>query len=592
MDNLLTHAKAYVDRGWSVIPVGTNKIPIINWKEFQERIATIEELEDWFSNESMAGIGIVTGSISGIVVIDVDKKSGGLESIKNFSTPLTPIVQTGGGGFHYYYACPKNARIKTCAGDIAPGIDIRGEGGYVVAPPSLHLSGNRYEWATSFDDAELAELPSWVIEAQEKIGKRDFIEIAKGVPEGRRHDSATSLIGKLLHNRPVSEVDLLWEMIRAWNEQNPIPLPESELRTTFDGIASKEFSKRQSSSTPTLFDNPIRMGELLAEETSDETSWIIKDLFTVGSIAMLSGDPASFKTWVMLHLAVSVASGKPLFGKFDCASRSVLVISEEDHRARISARLKKLEVAGIPSVTFHIYTGFKIDNESHINSLITAIERENIGLVCIDSFRRVLSGEENDSTSINNAFNLLRTLSKLNVTVLLTHHHRKQDEHSDGRHSMRGSSDILAAVDSHIMIRKIKGRNRLRLTQMKQRDASEIEPFEVEIIENDSKISLEFVGEAPKKDAQKDIAKIRILSILANEVRLDRNQLAEQIGSEIGGNNLIEGLKELCSEGKISVEAGAHNKKLYFLRQEAVNQNVSDTLTECVGSQEDVSGIK
>ena len=153
-------ALAYLKHGFSVIPIGVDKKPLILWKEFQERRATEEEVLGWFEKNPKANVGIVTGAISGIVVIDVEK-GGSTEGL----TP-TVIVKTGGGGFHYYYRHP-GFEIKNDSRLIRELTDFRGDGGYVIGPPSLHKSGQRYEWVVAPDEADMVDLPEWILNAKQ-----------------------------------------------------------------------------------------------------------------------------------------------------------------------------------------------------------------------------------------------------------------------------------------------------------------------------------------------------------------------------------------------------------------------------------------
>src|SRR5262245_64327499 len=114
----------------------------------------------------MADIGIVTGG--GLLVVDVDPRHDGDASLADLERvhgplPDTPRGRTGGGGLHVYFAVDQ--AVGNCT-NLAPGIDLRGEGGYVVAPPSLHASGRRYVWelGASPDDVPLALAPRWLLE--------------------------------------------------------------------------------------------------------------------------------------------------------------------------------------------------------------------------------------------------------------------------------------------------------------------------------------------------------------------------------------------------------------------------------------------
>src|SRR3989344_5634418 len=153
---ILSEALHYVELGFSVIPVSQDKKPLINWQIYQKEQATKEHVKQWFTQFPNANVGIVTGAISGVVVVDVE--AGG----KTENLPPTVISQTGGGGWHFFYKHPE--RIVKNAVRILEKTDIRGDGGFVVMPPSLHKSGKRYEWLVPPDDADFAGLPYWVLE--------------------------------------------------------------------------------------------------------------------------------------------------------------------------------------------------------------------------------------------------------------------------------------------------------------------------------------------------------------------------------------------------------------------------------------------
>ena len=125
--------------------------------------ATIDAniIKDWWATWPEANIAIATGPV---VVIDIDPRHRGDASLaqleaKHGNFPPTWRVRTGGGGLHIYFTVPSDITIKNSVSEIAPGVDVRGYGGYVVAPPSKHISGGKYEWTAG---KELAPLPSWL----------------------------------------------------------------------------------------------------------------------------------------------------------------------------------------------------------------------------------------------------------------------------------------------------------------------------------------------------------------------------------------------------------------------------------------------
>lgn len=149
-------ARQYVQRGFSVIPIRErDKRPMRAWEELQKRVVTNAELASW----QWPNVGIVTGAISGVIVLDVDS-SEGEETLQKMGTPPTPRVKTAKGQ-HVYFKHPGGV-VPNFAKRL-PGLDLRGDGGYVIAPPSVHPSGVVYEWIISPDDCDFADPPQWLM---------------------------------------------------------------------------------------------------------------------------------------------------------------------------------------------------------------------------------------------------------------------------------------------------------------------------------------------------------------------------------------------------------------------------------------------
>ncbi len=241
--NILNQALYLSEKiGWSVIPVGVDKKPTIAWKPYQTQKATSEQIKSWFS-ASGTNLGIVTGKISNLIVVDIDVRNGG--SDEAFKDINTIKCKTGGGGWHYYFKYEDGIQNKA---GIQQGIDIRGEGGYVVVPPSIHKSGNSYEWINSPENTEVLVLPEFVKEwikntktDEDNNVSKSNSEVLKGVSEGSRNDSAASTIGKWLKRYPEKEWGTeVWQMTILWNSKNNPPLDEDELRNVFDSIIKTE----------------------------------------------------------------------------------------------------------------------------------------------------------------------------------------------------------------------------------------------------------------------------------------------------------------------------------------------------------------
>jgi Bifunctional DNA primase/polymerase, N-terminal len=130
---------------------------------------SIELIKSWWRSAPLANIGMAT---KGLVVLDSDPRHGGDETLKALEAehgalPLTPRSLTGGGGEHIFFKAPADIAVGNYANKLGRGIDIRANGGYVVAPPSLHVSGRRYAWSVDHhpDNVRAAPLPDWIVEA-------------------------------------------------------------------------------------------------------------------------------------------------------------------------------------------------------------------------------------------------------------------------------------------------------------------------------------------------------------------------------------------------------------------------------------------
>ena len=219
-------AARYRARGWSVLPLRRGeKRPLIAWETFQQSRAEPATIAQWFAHWRDANVGIVTGEISNLIVLDVDPKHGGDDSLAELERrfgvlPETIEARTGGGGRHLYFAHP-GGLVPNRVG-LAQGIDLRGDGGYVVAPPSLHPNGQPYAWAPgrSPEETTPAPLPRWLLFAGHGPRPRRSLAdwralVHEGVSEGERNNTVASLTGHLLWRGVDPQVVL--ELMLAWN---------------------------------------------------------------------------------------------------------------------------------------------------------------------------------------------------------------------------------------------------------------------------------------------------------------------------------------------------------------------------------------
>jgi putative DNA primase/helicase len=188
-----------------------------------------------------ANVGIATGRDSGLVVVDVDPRNGGEDSLlalerKSGELPQTVEALTGGGGRHILFAHP-GRHIKN--GQLAQGVDIKADGGYIVVPPSIHASGRPYAWETCShpDDVALAPLPEWIVRLNEDgrhsdSGRSDPARI----PDGTRNDTLTSLAGSM-RRRGMTESAIRSALLVENADRCTPPLPEDDVQAIARSVA-------------------------------------------------------------------------------------------------------------------------------------------------------------------------------------------------------------------------------------------------------------------------------------------------------------------------------------------------------------------
>jgi hypothetical protein len=233
--NLFAAALDYANRGWPVVPLHTplsgggcscrkrdcGSVGKHPRTEHGRKDATTdpEQLRRWWDKWPGANLGVVTGAESGLVVLDVDPRNGGNESLADLEarTPLPPTARTvtGSGGQHILFAHP-GGHVGNSTGKVGAGLDVKADDGYIVAPPSLHASGRAYEWAAHPDHTPLASLPDWlrILTAVPPRSpgdgcnsvRLDTAAVLLGVPEGERDSTLFRLACKLRH----ADVPQVW----------------------------------------------------------------------------------------------------------------------------------------------------------------------------------------------------------------------------------------------------------------------------------------------------------------------------------------------------------------------------------------------
>jgi hypothetical protein len=248
-------ALGYARRGLRIHPcVPGQKTPLL--EDWPNR-ATLDPrtIESWWRRWPEANIGIAGGGEARLLVIDIDPDAGGeaaFTDLERAHGPLPSSVEavTPRGGRHLYFLVPNGRAMPgNSAGKLGDGIDTRGRGGYVLAPPSS-VNGRSYVWSVDSGD-RIAEAPTWILDLLEQSGgnghttpPEEWLKlVTAGVAEGARNQTIARIAGLLFRRLP--DPALAAELVACWNRVKcRPPLGAEELKRTVDSIAAKEMRRR------------------------------------------------------------------------------------------------------------------------------------------------------------------------------------------------------------------------------------------------------------------------------------------------------------------------------------------------------------
>jgi len=310
--------------------------------------------------------------------------------------------------------------------------------------------------------------------------------------------------------------------------------------------------------------------DTLLERSFSPTRWVVEGLLPSEGLTIMSAMPGSFKTWIMLEVALCVAQGDKLFGQYQTQASGVLIVDEESGMRMLNERFKQLNAPkGLPIIYFS-REGHKVTQE-YVDSLISVCLVNSIGLVIFDSLVRLHQGDENTSRDMSDLFNLFKQLADNGISVLIAHHNRKGIPGSyNPSGDMRGSSDILAAVDCHLAVNRNKNSEYVEVRQTKNRYMREVPPFKLRFIERDGYSEFQFVEVLETKNDQRDKWKLIILEQLSKEPDPTKKDLLNQLnalGIDIKLGVLGDLLEELRTSKRIDTKPGVRNAVHYFVTE-------------------------
>lgn len=220
--------KKLYDYGFSIIPLKPcDKLPKIKWTKYQKERPSEEQITRWFGVKDKPNVGIVCGKVSGITVLDIDNKEKGKKILEKIS-PNTPVVETANGYHIYFRFNNENSQV------FVQGLELKSDGCYVVAPPSIHKTGWKYRWLREFNQNNLEYFSQDMILESEVTNKKLYLAKPEDISMGNRNNTFTSMVGKWL-SEGLEETEIKSRLIDI-NRMIDNPLPNRELNTIVNSV--------------------------------------------------------------------------------------------------------------------------------------------------------------------------------------------------------------------------------------------------------------------------------------------------------------------------------------------------------------------
>lgn len=495
---MLEAALEYLKHGFSIFPCGVrSRKPHPEWSKgfggwgpLQNRLPTEEEVRAWWTKWPHANIAIVTGRISGIVVVDVDAQHGGTSE---GLPPTGCISRTGQGGEHRLYRYPPGAinipnqvNSEKARDPQRRGKDVRADGGYIVAAPSIHdKTGKRYTWE-SFEPASLGDAPEWALTpapVEPNEAKEPWLTklIEQGTAPGQRNDDLARFAGYWASVGVPLDVGLA--ITQMWIERQDLhDWGPSELETTVRSVYRTEARRNperahRKKPNRNVFAT-LSLRQFMRKYGDHEIRWSVEDWLPESTIAFLISPPGGYKTWLTFDLAVSIASGQPFLGKYPVREPGpVLVVQQEDFNSQTAERhaliiMNRLNL-GKPEITdedlcvplmpsdrdlplyYHADRMLRFDDTEVMDAVEDFVKSVRPKLVIVDP---LYSATTTDEYMVKAASDMsrLKTMRDVYGTSFLVVHHTKKSAGFE-RLDAWGSQFINAFMETGWHVRRPEG---------------------------------------------------------------------------------------------------------------------------------------
>lgn len=469
------------ERGLPLVPCDANKKPLYtNWQNTE--IRTQDQVEKAFSDPAVKLIGVLTGTVSGLIIIDIDPRNGGDAWYRDHFDLLDcrRNHRTRSDGYHLVYRMP-DIPIRKSNSKLAPGVDVLADGAQMIWWPA-------HGGVVALDD-EPGPLPVWLfnaIIALEKPAKANGNAPPHNghVVEGGRNDHLTRRAGKLRH-QGLTPAELSAALLVANQELCSPPLPDAEVRGIAASVARyapAHEDRRVELPKPRELSPLVWIADIFPVLSQ---AAVVKNVISAGSFVLIYGESNSGKTFFATDLCLHIAGNQPWRGHIVRGGLVVYIAAEGGHGIRNRLAAYRQQAPWTQSVPFAVLpqTLDLLDPAADTQLLIDAIKAAEVtagvavAVVVLDTLARVIPGGNENASEDMSGFiaNVDRIRTQTGAATLTVHHAGK-----DVAKGARGHSSLRAAADTEILV---EGRDGTRTaTVTKQRDLPSGQVFAFDLV--------------------------------------------------------------------------------------------------------------
>jgi hypothetical protein len=470
--DLLNAALWYAELGYPVLPCAPGRKMPLTEHGLLQATTDSDQIRTWWTQTPGANVAIRTDSL---LVVDVDGLNNPWpgEAQQSASLESAPVSYTPGGGRQHVFRQPPNKSWRNTAGRLAPQVDTRADGGYILVAPSV-VKGKTYRWADGHEltcsPDRLPVPPGWLTAALDNLTGSSFPVPTDGneIPAGQRNGTLARLAGAM-RRVGMGGPEILAALERANADRCRPPLSAREVERIATSIARYE----PNTVSVALAEN--HFGQDFGDSKGLPTIWelvqahprlrdpVVHGLLRAGETMNIIAPPKSKKSWLVNALALQIAAGGQWLNTFPCEQGDVLILDNELHAETSAQRIPKvgdalgLHIREYGQKIFVQNLRGQLRDVLSLGDFFKSLEPGRFKVIILDAFYRFMPAQmdENDNGTMASIYNVLdRYAATLGCCFVLIHHSTK------GNQSGKSVTDVGAgagsqsrAADAHLVLR-------------------------------------------------------------------------------------------------------------------------------------------